>query len=78
MSTPLTFSLSFKDGVAPKMMNEVPPVIMDASCLDHNCTALFLVEPVYKSFYNLSVNVTVRAENCSNSTVKMSSEFISK
>jgi len=74
------FSLSFKNGVSPEMMDEfkVPPVIMNASCLDQNCAALFLIDPVYEEFYNLTINVTVSAEDCSNSTVKMTSGFISK
>ena len=71
------FSLNFRDGVSPEMMDEVPPVIMNASCLDQNCTALFLVDPVYEEFYDLTINVTVSAEDCSNSTVKMTSGLIS-
>ena len=72
------FSLSFKDGVSPEMMDEVPPVIMNASCLGQNCTVLFLVDPVYEEFYDLTINVTISAEDCSNSTVQMTSEFTSK
>jgi len=64
------FSLSFKD--------EAPREMMDASCLDQNCTALFLIKPMYEEFYELTINVTVSAENCSNSTVKMTSGFTSK
>jgi len=71
------FSLNFRDGVSPEMMDEVPPVIMNASCLDQNCIALFLVDPVYEEFYDLTINVTVSAEDCSNSTVKMTSGLIS-
>jgi len=78
LPTPLIFSLSFKDEAPREMIGEVPPVIMNASCSDQNCTALFLIDPVYEEFYSLTVNVTVSAENCSNSTVKMTSGFISK
>ena len=72
------FSLSFKDGDSPEMMDEVPPVIMNASCLAQNCVASFLLDPVYEAFYDLTINVTVSAEDCSNSTVQMTSEFTSK
>jgi len=65
------FLLSSKYGVVPKMM-------MNASCFDQNCSALFLIDPVYDEFYMLTINVTVSTENCSNSTVKMTSEHISK
>jgi len=72
------FSLSFKDGVSPEMTDEVPPVIMDASCLDQNCAALFFINPVWENSYNFTINATVSAEDCSNSTVKMARGFISK
>ena len=39
---------------------------------------MFLVDPVYKEFYDLISNVTVSAEDCSNSTVKMTSGLTSK
>jgi len=74
LSTQLIFSLSFKDEVPREMMGEVPPVIMNANCLDQNCTALFIIDPVYARFYNFTINVTVNSEDCSNSTVEMTSE----
>ncbi|XP_065920732.1 uncharacterized protein [Dysidea avara] len=76
LSTPLMFSLSFKGGFPLTMIDGLPSAIMNASCLDQNCTALFLSDSICEKVYNLTVNVTVSAEDCSNSTVKMNSELI--
>ena len=59
-------------------MDEVPPAIMNASCLDQNCTALFFIDPVDKSYDNLIVNVTVSTNECSNSTIKITGGPICK
>ena len=66
LSTPLIFSLNRKDR---------PPVIMNGSCLDQSFTALCSMDP---EFYDLTINVTVSAEDCSNSTVMMTSGITSK
>ena len=60
------------------MMDEVPLAIMNASCLDQKCTALFLIDPVDKSYDNLTVNVTVSTNECSNSTIKITDGPICK
>ena len=68
LSTPLIFSLKYR--------KDRPPVIMNGSCLDQSCTALFIIDP---EFYDLTfINLTVSAEDCSNSTVMMTSGFTSK
>jgi len=69
------FSLSFRDEVSAEMMTEVSPIVR---CSDQNCTALFLIDPAYENFYNLTINVTVSGEDCSNSVVKMTSGVTSK
>jgi len=51
---------------------------MNASCLDQRCTALFLIDLAYEFYNNLTVNVTVDTNDCSNSTMEITGQPVCK